>query len=127
MRDACLSGIRLVSDRQPQNLRVNEHSSGPPHIRLHEEDTDTAWIVVNIAAGHWAQLAYQFGHELGHVLCNSWLPYSKLGPPCRWLEKSMVEAFSIRGLQLLADGWERDPPFRMMRLTARQFASITMI
>jgi hypothetical protein len=111
MREACLGGIGLVSDRQPQMLRVDDHSSGPPHVWLHEENPDTAWIVVDIAARHWAQLAYQFGHELGHVLCNSWLPQAKLEPPSRWLEEAMVEAFSMRGLGVLADSWEHDPPF----------------
>jgi len=111
MREACLSGVRLVSDRQPKRLRVDDHSSGAPHIWLHEENPDMAWIVVHIVSRHWDQLAYQFGHELGHVLCNSWLPQAKLKPPNRWLEESMVEAFSIRGLGLLADSWERHPPF----------------
>jgi hypothetical protein len=32
-------------------------------------------------------------------------------PPCQWLEESLVEAFSIRGVGRLADDWERDPPF----------------
>ena len=29
----------------------------------------------------------------------------------RWLEECLAEAFAIRGLARLADGWERDPPF----------------
>jgi hypothetical protein len=111
MRQVCLDGVRLRSDRQPQKLRVDDHSTGLPHIWLHEEDPDTAWIVVDIAPLHWAQLAYQFGHELGHVLCNSWVVRAKLEPPSRWLEEAMVEAFSIRGLGLLADSWEHQPPF----------------
>jgi hypothetical protein len=56
-------------------------------------------------------LAYQFGHELGHVLCNSWDRLARPSPPCQWLEESLVEAFTIRGLGLLAASWERDPPF----------------
>jgi len=60
---------------------------------------------------HWAQLAYQFGHELGRVLCNSWLPRSTLKPPSRWLEEALAEAFAIRGLGLLAESWANNPPF----------------
>jgi len=111
MREACLSGVQLISDRQPKQLRVEDHRSGPPHIWLQEENLDMAWIVVDIAARSWSQLAYQFGHELGHVLCNSWVPQSRPKPPSHWLEESMVEAFSIRGLGLLADSWQREPPF----------------
>src|SRR5579863_460034 len=31
--------------------------------------------------------------------------------PSQWLEEAMVEAFSLRGLGLLADSWEEHPPF----------------
>lgn len=110
-RQACLSRVRLVSDRQPSRLRVEDQASGPPHIWLHDDQPETAWIVVDIAPLHWSQLAYQFGHELGHVLCNSWVQDANLKPPSRWLEEAMAEAFSIRGLGLLADSWQRRPPF----------------
>ena len=111
MRDVCLAGVSLLSDQQPERVRIDDHSSGPPAIWLHDEPAKTAWIIVDIGARAWCQLAYQFGHELGHVLCNSWRPQAKPAPPCQWLEEAMVEAFSIRGLALLADSWERNPPF----------------
>lgn len=111
MREVCLTGVRLLSDLQPKRLRVDNRSPGPPAIWLHDKPAQTAWIIVDIGPRAWCQLAYQFGHELGHVLCNSWGPEAKPAPPCQWLEEAMVEAFSIRGLALLADSWERNPPF----------------
>jgi hypothetical protein len=111
MREVCLSGVRLLSDRHPAKLRVDEHPSGLPHIWLHDENPDTAWIVVNIGAVDWSKLSYQFGHELGHVLCNSWQRQAVPKLPSQWLEEALVEAFSIRGLGLLADSWEQRPPF----------------
>ncbi len=111
MREVSLAGLRLLSDQQPERLRVEEHSSGPPAIWLHAEPPKTAWVIVDIGPADWCKLAYQFGHELGHVLCNSWGPLAKPAPPCQWLEEALVEAFSIRGLGLLAASWERDPPF----------------
>jgi hypothetical protein len=110
-REACLVGIRLLSDRQPAKLRVDDHTKEYPHIWLHEDHPDTAWLIVDIGANDWCKLSYQFGHELGHVLCNSWAWGDTPKPPCQWLEESMVEAFSIRGLAILADSWERNPPF----------------
>jgi hypothetical protein len=110
-REACLSGLNLLSDRQPDRIRVDNHTSGPPAIWLHNDNTRMAWIIVDVGPLDWSKLAYQFGHELGHVLCNSWEPSAKRGPPSQWLEEAMVEAFSIRGLGLLATGWERNPPF----------------
>jgi hypothetical protein len=112
MRRACLQDIRLVSDDQPDRLRVEEHNSGSPAIWLHYDNASVGWIIVNIGERDWSRLAYQFGHELGHVTANSWRPDSKPTAPCQWLEEAMVEAFSLRGLALLADDWSRNPPFR---------------
>ena len=111
MREACLSGIRLVSDRQPDRLRVDDQTSGPPHIWLHVDNPTAAWIVVDVGNRAWSQLAYQFGHELGHVMCNSWMWKVETPPPSRWLEECLAEAFAIRGLARVAGEWERNPPF----------------
>jgi hypothetical protein len=107
MRHSCLDGVRLVSDRQPRQLRVDQHTSGPPAVWLHPEGNGTAWIIVDVGERAWSQLAYQFGHELGHVLANSWQPHAKPAAPCQWLE----EAFSLRGLGNLARSWKQTPPF----------------
>jgi len=111
MRQACLAGVRLLSDRQPTRLRVDEHTSGPPHVWLQADGSGMAWIVVDIGERDWSKLAYQFGHELGHVMANSWQPLANPMPPCQWIEEALVEAFSIRGLGRLAEGWKQDPPF----------------
>lgn len=110
-REACLTGVHLVSDRQPERLRVDNHGEGPPHVWLHFDGTPLAWMIVDIDPRDWSKLAYQFGHELGHVLCNSWGPDATPRNPCQWLEEALVESFSIRGLGLLADSWAKNPPF----------------
>lgn len=111
MRHACLEKVRLISDRQPTRLRVEEHTSGPPAIWLHPDDSNMAWIIVDIGERDWSKLAYQVGHELGHVLANSWWADAKPAPPCQWLEEAMVEALSLYGLGRLAEGWKQNPPF----------------
>lgn len=109
MREACLSGVRLLSDRQPRRLRVDQHGTGPPSVWLQTRDPDLAVVNVDVPAHDWPRLAYQFGHELGHVLCNSWGWGSKPRLPCQWLEESMVEALSLHGLGRLADSCEAAP------------------
>jgi len=111
MRHSCLDDVRLVSDRQPTRVRVDEHTSGQPAIWLHPDGSSMAWIIVDIGERDWSKLAYQFGHELGHVFANSWQADAKPAAPCQWLEEAMVEAFSLRGLQRLAAGWKDNPPF----------------
>jgi hypothetical protein len=112
VREVCLAGVRLLSDQQPRGLRVQNRTSGSPRVWLHNDASRIAWIVVNIGERDWCKLAYQFGHELGHVLANSWAPDAKPQPPCQWLEEALVEAFSLRGLGKLADSWEQRPPFK---------------
>jgi len=111
MRDVCLDGVPLLSDRQPTLLRVEARASGPPSIWLHRTPASLAWIRVNIGDRDWCKLAYQFGHELGHVLANSWASNAVPALPCQWLEEALVEAFSLRGLGSLADSWAVNPPF----------------
>jgi len=111
MREVSLAGVRLLSDQQPDAIWVEAHSSGSPAIWLHAEPRKTAWIIVDIGGRDWCKLAYQFGHELGHVLANSWQSTAKPQPPTQWLEEAMVEAFSLRGQGLLAASWETNPPF----------------
>jgi hypothetical protein len=110
MRTCCFDGVRLISDDQPERLRVEEHTSGPPAVWLHTAEPNVGWIIVDIGERDWSKLAYQFGHELGHLTCNSWRPDAKPAAPCQWLEEALVEAFSLRGLALLADSWSTDPP-----------------
>ena len=106
-REVCLTGIRLLSDDQPAALRVESRSSGPPHVWL--QSATQAHVVVDGTARDWGRMAYQFGHELGHVLSNSWQPDSLPLRPSIWLEEALVEAFTLRGLALIADSWEQDP------------------
>src|SRR5947208_15852395 len=112
MRHACLDGVRLVSDRQPTRLRVDEHISGPPFIWLHPDGSAMAWIIVDIGERDWSKLAYQFGHELGHVLANSWGPERNPSNPCPWPQAALVHAVSLRGLGPLADDWQEQPAYQ---------------
>ncbi len=112
MRGACLAGVTLLSDHQPEILRIDDHSGGStPSIWLHTGEPKTGWIIVIVNTRDWCNLAYQFGHEFGHVFCNSWAPDAAPRPPCQWIEEALVEAFSLRGLALLADDWAHAPPF----------------
>jgi hypothetical protein len=110
-RTACLVGIELRSDRQPEVLRVGHRPSGPPSVWLQTAAPTTASVNVVVGTRDWCSLAYQFGHELGHVFCNSWEPDAKPRNPCQWIEETLVEAFSLRGLAILADQWAQAPPF----------------
>src|ERR1700689_717863 len=44
MRAACLVGVALLSDRQPEKLRVDDHTGRNPSIWLHTDNPTTGWI-----------------------------------------------------------------------------------
>jgi hypothetical protein len=111
MRAACLADVALLSEHQPEKLHVDNHSGSNPSIWLHSEEPTTGWIMVIVGRRDWCKLAYQFGHELGHVFGNSWELDAQPRLPCQWIEEALVEAFSLRGLELLANDWGHAPPF----------------
>ena len=118
-RAASLADLPLLSDRQPKALRIENRPSGNPSIWLHDDAKLAAWIMVNVGERDWCKLAYQLGHELGHVLANSWERDAKPAAPCQWLEECVAESFSIRGLRLLAHSWAANPPFAHDQAFAR--------
>lgn len=114
-RSVGLRGVELKSDRQParlviQNVSISSSRWAPMVVATDRPD-GAAWILVTIDGTHWARLAYQFGHELGHVLCNSWGPGCEPQVPCQWIEEVCVEAFSIRTLFEMERRWSKKAPY----------------
>ena len=56
----------------------------------------------------WAQYAYQFAHEVGHVLCN----YAKYKDANKWFEETIAELASLYALRRMAEEWKKKPPYR---------------
>lgn len=110
-----LRGVELKSDRQPARLVVQNVSTSPsrwaPMVVATDRSDGAAWILVTVDGTHWARLAYQFGHELGHVLCNSWGAGCEPQVPCHWIEEVCVEAFSIRTLFEMERCWSKKAPY----------------
>ena len=48
VRTINLSGVRLVSDRQPARISVENHKEGPPAIWLHSDEPERAAIIVDM-------------------------------------------------------------------------------
>jgi hypothetical protein len=64
-------------------------------------------VRLDTGGNHWAQYAFQFGHEVCHVLCRS-------GPRTRthlWFEEALCETASLFVLRRMADAWEEEPPY----------------
>ena len=63
----------------------------------------------------WAQQAFQFAHEFGHVIAQHTREAGKLKPPGHhanlWLEESLCETASLFALRAMAREWETAPPY----------------
>ena len=58
----------------------------------------------------WEQFAYQFAHEICHVLANCEKQMDALGPN-QWFEESLCETSSLYALRRMAVTWKKSPPY----------------
>ncbi|HSI33445.1 MAG TPA: hypothetical protein VK986_07625 [Tepidisphaeraceae bacterium] len=88
-----------------ERLRVT-NPGGP--IVLYERDKDGAVRVkLDTGANLWAQTAFQFAHELTHVLCR----FRTGSNPNKWLEESLCETGSLFTLRRMGEAWKVKPPY----------------
>jgi hypothetical protein len=69
-------------------------------------------VKLDVDGSYWAQFAYQFSHELGHVLCRLSRPDDPedVDPQNFWLEESLCETASLFALRAMAKAWAVRPP-----------------
>jgi hypothetical protein len=102
-----LSGIDVYHRTDHPQTDFKRTPSGRIAIGLTAEDT------------HWAQFAFQFGHEFCHTLANyandprrlvRYLPQANF-----WLEESLCETASLFTLRAMSRSWQTAPPFPSWR------------
>ena len=74
---------------------------------------------LNVEGRHWAQFAFQFGHELGHVYAGL-VEYPN---PNLWFEETLCEAASLFVLGRMAEEWKSKPPYPNWKGYAESLAS----
>ena len=77
------------------------------------------FILLDLKDGYWSQLAYQFAHEMGHVLCSA---ISRKRPQV-WFEEAFCESLSLWTLDKAATTWKTNPPYSNWRGYAPKLAS----
>jgi hypothetical protein len=69
--------------------------AGEIRVRLSAEDR------------RWAQFAFQFAHEMGHILCG----YADYPNPNKWFEETVCETASLFALGRMGETWATAPPY----------------
>jgi hypothetical protein len=64
-------------------------------------------VKLNVEGPYWAQFAFQFGHEMGHIVCG----FEDYANPNLWFEETLCEAASLFVLGRMAESWKTRPPY----------------
>lgn len=79
-------------------------------------------IYLSAREQYWAHYAYEFAHELTHILSNhEHFAYSREITPNQWFAEALCEAASLYALKRLAFLWEVSPPHPRWRPYAPTF------
>lgn len=78
-----------------------------PMVIAHRGPNGEYVVLLTARNKHWSQFAYQFSHELGHVLCGDLSP----DQPQQWFEEAFCESLSIWALEEMGTTWQTQPPY----------------
>ncbi len=103
--------------RKLDPIKVGQANGGSPITLYKRGDSGEIRMLLNTRNTFWAQFAFQFGHELCHVLCY----YREANNPQLWFEESLCEAASLFVMRRMADSWKTDPPYSNWKSFAPAF------
>ena len=106
-------------DRKLNKILVSPSDDVP--ITLYKKGPHGEYLVrLSARQTYWAQYAYQFSHEMGHLLCNC--DRRKAGGNF-WFEECLCETSSLFVMRELKSAWEKEPPYPNWKNFAPAFAS----
>jgi hypothetical protein len=100
-----------IPQERPIRMRVVP-SAEAPQVDYRRAGDGEFTVRLNVRDRHWAQFAFQFAHELGHIVSH----YERrndnnLGAENQWFEEAVCEAASLFVLARMAETWKVDPPY----------------
>ncbi|MBT3636055.1 MAG: hypothetical protein HN531_03880 [Opitutae bacterium] len=87
-------------------INVGRSSDGPI-VLFRRGDLGEYLVNLNTGDRYWAQYAFQFSHEIGHVLCG----FREGEQSNHWFEEMLCETASLFALRKLSEEWKRNPPY----------------
>jgi len=106
-----------LGGKAPYNTTwVSRSEQGP--IVLYQRGKEGQYIIkLNTQDRYWCQYAFQFSHELGHILCD----YRDGDSSNLWFEESIGEVASLFALLRLEKSWTQSPPYPHWKDYAPEF------
>ena len=119
---ASVAGVLLPDFPQYATVRINVAAGRNGPRVLEAKAADGAYQVeLDVRDTRWDQFAYQFSHELCHIVSN----YDRreiAARPHQWLEETLCEVVSVVALKRLAARWQDSPPHAGWESYAPAFA-----
>jgi len=100
----CVSGLELP----PIEVSRTKES---PIVLFQRGPKGEIRVKLNVEDRLWAQFAFQFGHEMGHIVCG----YADYPNPNKWFEETLCETASLFVLGRMAETWKTRPPYAHWR------------
>ena len=98
------------------SIWVSRSEKGP--IVLYQRGKDGEYMVkLNTQDRYWCQYAFQFSHEIGHILCD----YRHGDSSNLWFEETLGEVASLYTLLRLEESWKQSPPYPHWKEYAAEF------
>lgn len=109
-----------MANRQFGRVVVKNDGTGP--ISLYERGENGEYIIMlDVQGRYWSQLAYQFSHEMCHLMTNYDLSPNNTSRQ-QWFEEALCEAFSLFTLDKMAEQWREAAPYPNWQDYAPKFA-----
>ena len=97
--------------------KISVYPSSMPKIYYDRSHSGEYRINLSAKDRNWCQYAFQFAHELAHLICRT-----KRGDSSNnWFEESLCEAVSLYALNELSNAWSDSPPFPTWHSYAIEF------
>lgn len=112
----------LADFQSPADMRIVVTPTNAGPRVLAQKSPDGAYRVeLSAKDTRWDQFAYQFSHELCHILSN--FDHREIGEARhhQWFEEAVCEAASIVALDRVAERWQRAAPYAAWREYAPAF------
>ena len=87
-------------------INVGRSSDGPI-VLFRRGDLGEYLVNLNTSDRYWAQYAFQFSHEIGHILCG----FREGDQSNHWFEEMLCETASLFALRKLSEEWKTNPPY----------------
>lgn len=106
------TGRELVTHYKQHDIdAIRVQPKGGPIVLFKREAGGAVVMKLNTGDQLWAQMAFQFGHELCHVLCR----YDNDIHGNDWFEETLCEVASLYVLRRMGERWKTDAPYRNWR------------